>query len=405
MITAACLLGLVPILVNHYLSAPNFSPRYRKRSVLGGVLWLGLGLGLNELVFNALGIPRADSWGHYVTGLELAQYMKAGDWDYIWSHGLSSNPGFQVLVGLLHFFTGMGLIGMETLTCFLGFWGCLILTRHFANILPQNTLAPQSLFFVTFLPSAIFWTSSLIKEAFIFWGICLFYSSLMPSGQTDRFKLRLQAVIGFAAGIILRPYTMMAWVCAVGAVVTYKSRRIIVSLAVIAGFFVAAGLFRDQLKVESIEEARAFGESMSRTTLSLQGEGAESSIMGPQIFFVSGAISLFFRPFPWNIRAIRLVVSSAEIWIISLLIIVGWKRATRTERRLMVRRPDIMVSVLVCMAFSILFTYMVNEGQVARARLQAMPALLTLAYVPLLLRYTRKVEQARMKMGGPVRVR
>jgi hypothetical protein len=332
--------------------------------------------------------------------MELAHHMMVSDWNYVWDYAGTSNRGFHIYVGLLYFLTGIHKTAAEALNAFLGFWGALALTRHFVRNVPNYILVPNSIFVVTFLPSALFWTSILIKEALMFWGICLFFTSVIPSGPKEKFKFGFSALIGLTVGIIMRPYTMVAWACSLAVVILYKSRRIMVSAVMVLGMIISVGFMASQLGIENVEEAEEFAKDWSQMTRNLQyemPEGAESTITGKPIVFVSGAISLFFRPFPWNVRALRLVISSAEIWTISGLIILGWKRATRADRRLMLSSPDVLVSILVCLAYCMLFTFIANEGQVARARLQAMPALLTLAYVPYLLRYSRKVERKRMR--------
>ena len=111
------------------------------------------------------------------------------------------------------------------------------------------------------------------------------------------------------------------------------------------------------------------------------GYGSEGAI-----FFLSGFTSIFFRPFPWEIRSLRVLISSAETWAVTILLIYGWLRLTPFERKLALKTPAIQAAILVCMVFSVFFTYLPNEGLMVRQRVQMIPALLVLSFFPLFLR-------------------
>lgn len=358
---------------------------------------------LNNFILQSLGTARGDDIWHHMMATELAEQMTLGNWSFVASYFTSGNRAFHLWVGFLYFLTGIGKSGAEGLNAMFGIWGALALTRHLANSLPQSTRVPDSMLLVTLLPSAIFWTSILLKESLLFWAMCIFFTSTLPSQQGNNFRLSIMALISLMVGIPLRPYTMIAWTVSITVVTFYRSRRVVLSAIMAVGLIFSANFFGGQIEtkgkgemVGGATELLGFAEKYSESARKWQVEG-DSTIGGPQIFLVSGAISLFFRPFLWNVRAVRLVLTSAEIWTISLLIIFGWAQASPTDRRLLWGRPDVSVSLLVCMAFSVLFTYLPNEGIIARSRLQAMPALLTLAYMPLLQRHSRRVERQRMR--------
>lgn len=389
----------------YYLSAPNFSTGYRIITILGGFVWILLGLGLNSILLQNFGVFRADDVWHDDMAMQLAQHMSRGNWQFVASYFKPGNPAFHLWVGFLYFLTGIGKASAEGLNALFGFWGTLALTRHLGNTLPMSTRVPYRVLLVTLLPSAIFWASLLLKEALMFWSMCIFFTSMLPSEFGKNFRFSFLGLIGALVGMTLRPYTMITWVVSISVVTLYRSRLVLLSAIMVAGLIFSASIFGRQIEqkvdVESSGSAGGtdmlgFAEGWSEKTQQLKfGDG--STIEGRQIFLVSGAISLFFRPFLWNFGSLRMAITSLEIWIISFLIIFGWLRTSPTQRRLMWARPDVPVCVLVCMAFSVLFTFLPNEGIVARSRLQAMPALLTLAYLPLLLRHSRRAERTRMR--------
>lgn len=389
------LICCVPFLVSHYLSANRFTQNFRMLALIGGFVWLILGLGGNDVIFSLLGVERMDDYWHDQQGRVVAEWLALGNWEAIGEYAITGNARFHLWVGGWYCLIGLGKTTLEAFNCFLGFWGTLALTRYFSECYPSASSVNKKLLLVTFLPSAVFWNTILIKEGLMFWSICLFFVSTMPRGNSAKFALGLWTVPAFATGLLLRPYTMVAWVCAIGAVAIYKSGRVLVSLVLVAGLVASIGFFSSQLQIESVEDARALGETNAEihTTIATGG----STIYGPSIFFVSGAVSLFFRPFIWNVRAFRLVISAVEIWSISLLMIFGFLSINSVSRHALLSRADVQVSILVCIAFCIIYTFMVNEGQIARSRLQAMPALLTLAYIPMALKMSQKEFRMRNK--------
>ena len=78
---------------------------------------------------------------------------------------------------------------------------------------------------------------------------------------------------------------------------------------------------------------------------------------------------------------------------------------SRVEWRRICRNPAIWVACLVCIPFFAFFTYTVNEGLLARQRIQMYPALLVLLATPILLRQRagrggRKSEGGGTEVGG-----
>ena len=59
---------------------------------------------------------------------------------------------------------------------------------------------------------------------------------------------------------------------------------------------------------------------------------------------------------------------------------------TNVEWRRIFRNPSVWVACLVCIPFFAFFTYTVNEGLIARQRVQLVPALLVLLATPILQR-------------------
>lgn len=398
-IFCSALCCVIPVMVRHFLSTERFTPQFINIVVLGGMFWLAMGVIGNDILLSFLDVGRADDMWHDENGIKVAEWLYVGNWDAIINHMTDGNTRFHLWIGAWYSVAGVGKTSLEALNCVIGLWGALALTRYLGSMYESPMWASDYLLLVVLLPSAVFWTSLLIKEALMLWSICIFYTSVMPVENGKKFRFGLLTLVSFVVGTLLRSYTMMAWVCAIGIVSVMKSGRILVAMFLVAGLVFSLAFFSSQVGIESLQEAKTFGEGQAAIHVNL--EDARSTIHGTRILFVSGFEGLFFRPFLWNVRSMRLLVSAAEIWFITLSIVYGWYTLTPSDRRKLLSRPDVEVSILVCGAFCILFSYIVNEGQLARIRLQALPAMITLAYAPFVLKRERGslLSKNRRKIG------
>jgi hypothetical protein len=129
-----------------------------------------------------------------------------------------------------------------------------------------------------------------------------------------------------------------------------------------------------------------------------QGSAIEHS-SGKPIFFVSGFINAFFRPFPWRVGSLRVFLSCLETWSMTVAIAVVWWKYGKTFGRLSWKMPSVKASTMGTIWMCILLSYFPNEGLVARQRVQMIPGLLTLALAPMML---REAFRERMRLAGLV---
>ena len=382
---AASLMVAVPFFVRHYLSGNRFSKPLYNSIIVVGLIFVSLGFGLNEFFLNALNVSRADDDYHHYMASEILMAIKYSNWDHVADYAALGNKSFHILLGTFYSLTNVGKVGAETFNCFLGFWAGLMLLRFFVAHLSNSVRVPNWILPLVFFPSLFFWTSILYKEALMYWSICLFFTSTVPASSGGKFQITLCSLTGFMMGMLLRPYSVVIWAVSVAMSIMIMSGRFLYVLMAVGIMIAAVTLAANQLEVERFAEAKEFADSWAARTSSQVGEGAGSAIEygGSTIFGVSGAVSLFFRPFIWNVRALRIVMSSVEIWTITLLILFSWAFLDSKGLRLQLWRPDAIISIMVCLCYSVLFTYVANEGQIVRLRLSVMPAILTLAWLPL----------------------
>jgi hypothetical protein len=382
------LMGLVPLLVNHYLSGPSFTPKFRQQVICGGIIWIVYSLFGEGFVYDMLGISPMDAYVHWTHADKAAAELARGRWPFT-STIPQANEAYVAYLALLTYLLGISYHLAVTINGWLGFWGGLVLAKCIGGLFPHGKDHSPWLFLVIFFPSTIFWTTGNLKEAFMYWSGCqIFAVTFVRSGGL--FSLITPgAVAGILVGGLFRPHVCAVWLasCA-GVTLLRRGQRLYALLMLLALPIVMTGL--QSVTGVDVSSPTAALEHWSKRGVTLVAPTQQSSNIefGPEgpIFFVSGFTSVFFRPFPWQVGSVRVFITGMETWTLTLILILGWWKMTSVERSILVRLPPIQAAALVCFMFSIFFTYLPNEGIMVRQRVQMVPALLVLAFVPYFLR-------------------
>ena len=378
----------VPFLVNHYLKGFPFTRQMRQMVWLGGIFWLMFAFLNEQYVYYFLGLAPMDAAKLWGQSAFAAQEIGRNHWPFKSDLPLG-NEAYLVYLAYLQLLTGCSSTLPVVINGWSAFWGGLVLARSLGNILPHGTSRSLWLLFIIFFPSTVFWTTSNMKEAFMYWGGCQVFSLVFPRRSSSTW-LNPGAIAGILVMGILRPHVCAIWLGSCGSVAfSQRGQRIYALLFLAALPLVQAGLNRTVGGVELSSPTAAIDRLARQQAAQLAGDAGKSRIeYGEEgaIFFVSGFTSIFFRPFPWEIRSFRVLLSSLETWTLTLLMLFGWLRITSFERGLALRTPAIQAAMLACIVFSIFFTYLPNEGLMVRQRVQMIPALLVLTFFPLFLR-------------------
>jgi hypothetical protein len=239
-----------------------------------------------------------------------------------------------------------------------------------------------------FLPSLMYWTSTISKEAIVILGMGFFICGigLVFEGRKS-FSGVLLMVFGSAITGVVRPnITLLLLVSAVAALLLPWSRTVIrrtnptVRLAaVIVLLLVLIPVVAATRQLLHLAPDQGFIQG------GLNVAQSESSIGGNSSFAVAtptsfigvpyAIISVLFRPFPWEVRTPLMLLSSLE----SLGLIVWSARVIlRWHRRLIRPRLDglMLMSIMYLLVFCFLFSSLGNFGLLVRERVQVLPFLL-----------------------------
>ncbi len=253
---------------------------------------------------------------------------------------------------------------------------------------------------VIFFPSTVFWTSGNMKEGLTYWGICMMYSAVLTTDSRSSL-VTPSLIAGTIVCGLMRPHMAIAWLIAIGSVMLLTRGRKVYALICLAALPI---LFA---KMQTLAHTDFSSVDKTLQMLQTRSDGLRSmggSVQtGPSIPVISGILAIFFRPFPWESHSFFMAVCALEIWTVTITMFRSWWKATAEGRRILWRMPAIRVALFAVLITSVLFSYLPNDGLLARQRVQIVPALMILTVLPLglrsYLRNTRRIANARTAFG------
>ncbi len=379
----------IPVLVDRTLNHQTFSTNLRHQIMLGGWIWLAYAVCHQMISGTLFGIWFTDEVQHNIMAQGLMDLIDRGKWNEIWAFAKPGTNAWQLYLAFLYSYTLISNTGATIINMFFAFWGGLILVRVFVKILPP--IPPRSWpLLVIFFPSVIYWCTWNLKEGFMYWAICLVISGVGINKLTVADVLRVGT--GMMVGGLLRPHIMTGWVLAVLGVNLLLRRRAPLALVILVVLPLAVTAISSVANIEKPAVSSALDRAYRQAELLSSREGGSTIHYeeGRPILFVSGFESLFFRPYPWRVRHLGLLLSCVETWAMTLFMLWAWFSMPLQQWRFFLKMPHVRLAVLACLYFSLFFTFLANEGLLARQRVQAVPALLILAMIPILYRRAQK---------------
>lgn len=424
--------GMIVCLVLIIASVPLFGWVVRQE----GDPWL------SKVLWGALAVKFVSSMVRYFMievvyggSSDASRYHAAGVWfvnkfrDGDPIHPIPIMQGFPIetqrigdLVGGLYTVTGPSQHAAFFVFAYGCLWGQILMVRAFKVAVPEGDYRRYALL-VLFLPSIVYWPSSVGKEALmvLLLGVISYGGALLLAP-----KPRIKGVLFFVAGslavLLVRPHVavmsiaglLLAFVIAVlvgtrgepGQGPTDRPGRgrwvRVVGLVVLVAL---AGVGSSRLGEFFGDDDEGGGTQAVLDDAARQSAGGESEftpvgVSGPSQV-PAGFVSVYFRPFPWEANNVNALLAAAESLLLLGLFVVGWRRSVSFPK-LARQRPYLVFASVYMLLFAIGFSYIANFGILARQRVQALPFLLVLLALP---RFQGAlVGAARVSEGGNVDV-
>jgi hypothetical protein len=334
-----------------------------------------------------------DAVVYHDIGAGLAERFQAGDFD-TGLDSLSSTYFIAFFTGLIYTVIGPSVYAGFLLYSWLAFWGLYYFYRAFTIAVPDgNRSSYARLLF--FLPSILYWPSSIGKEAWMLFalGMVAFGVSRTLTGRT----VRGLVIAGFGLWLaaLVRPH--VAGMAALGLAVAYMVGRTqrrpspagsLMKVAVTAAVIVLATILVTRtlafLGEQGLDPEEGVTSILAQTSERTDRGGSSYAVPTPgfspvRLPWATGTI--LFRPFLFEAHNLQALVTALESALLLILTIRRGRpilRAVRSFRRL----PYVTFVIVYGGLFITAFSSIANFGILARERTQLLPFFLVLLAVP-----------------------
>jgi hypothetical protein len=326
-----------------------------------------------------------DSTDYHRVGSALARGFRSGDLTTM-GEALTSTGFIRVLTGALYTITGPTSIGGFIVFSWLGFGGLYFFYRAFRIGVPDGNRR-RFCYLVFFLPSLLYWPSSIGKEAWmsLTLGIAAFGSAKLL--RRDRGGLTV-AALGLTGAAIVRPHVAMIFLAALAVAYLVRkdgsrSRAVVAKAAALvvfaAGFVLLVGQVEELLRLDSLREQGTDAALQIATVRSEQGGSAFTPVEPTSpTRFGWAVVTVLFRPFPNEVGNLQAMSAALEAIVVAGLCVLALPAGLRALRRVR-ERPYVVFSIAYVLLFCYAFASIANFGILTRQRVQVLPFVLVLA--------------------------
>ena len=297
----------------------------------------------------------------------------------------------EFITGIIYSVIGPSFLGGFVFFSWLSFWGLFFFFRAFQVGVPDGDTRRYALF-LFFLPTMLFWPSSIGKEAWmtLALGIGSYGCSLLLARRPGA---SIYIILGVAGVLAVRPH--MALLLAAGVSLAYVLRASPAQRVVALGRTrTALGLgflgIGTLLVIRRVSEFFGIDE-FNLDTATEQLETAQRNTSTGDSEFVGGGASLtalpmnivtvLFRPFAFEVDSIPTLLAALEGTALMVLFLLSWPRLRTIPRRLR-KQPYVTYSLVYAILFCFIFSVFQNFGILARQRVLVFPLILVLLALP-----------------------
>jgi hypothetical protein len=158
--------------------------------------------------------------------------------------------------------------------------------------------------------------------------------------------------------------------------------RVIGVIVIVLASLVVVGKVQTYFGIKNLDVQSVTQELKTTRTQTALGNSAFTppNAQSP-LGYPEAAVTVLFRPFPWEAKSATVVVSSGEGLLLLGLVAVSWRRLRRLPHFL-VRNPYVLFCFVYCALFILAFANFSNFGILARERVQMLPMVLALLALP-----------------------
>ena len=336
---------------------------------------------------------QSDAAIYHAEGTRISEQFRDGVFD-TGLYSLTGTNFIRFTTGLLYTVTGPTRLGGFVFYSWLGFWGLFLFYRAFTVAVPQGRSRTYARL-IFFLPSLLFWPSSIGKEAWMMFtlGIAAYGAARLLSGLTVRGVA--YAGLGMWLAAMVRPH--IAGLVVLSLIVGILLRRPRVSfyrfgllgkLALLAVVMVASVFLLNRtaefLESSGFETGGGVTGVLQQTaerTGESGGSSFEPSILESPARAPIAIVTVLFRPFLFEASSAAAAAAALEATFLLGLTVVRFRwllSALRSVRE----QPYVGLSLVYTGLIVLAFSSIANFGLLARERVQLLPFYLVLFCIP-----------------------
>jgi hypothetical protein len=322
-----------------------------------------------------------DSNKYHEAGLLIMENFRAGNFDTGLPH-LTGTHFIRFFTGVLYTIIGPSRAGAFVIYSWLAFWGHFMFYKAFLVAVPDGRSRTYAKF-VFFLPTLLFWPSSLGKEAWMLFslGIAAYGVALLLRHNVGGLAI---AGLGMWLAALVRPY--MAGMVALGLAFAFVVRKrgegqkqmsmftkvcAVAILVLISSMLVTRT--QEFLAARNVP-TQALTSTLSEVSRRSTQGGSEfdpvdisNPVLAPVAF-----VTVIFRPFPTEAHTVRALISAVEGLFLLVLTIQRLPWIVFAFRRVR-RQPYVLMAAIYIALFVFAFSSIGNFGILARQRSMVLP--------------------------------
>jgi hypothetical protein len=329
---------------------------------------------------------RGDAYGYHQVGLLFFRSVRALDFSFI-TPPYFGTPFTERSAAFLYGAIGPTLLGAFVVFALLAFIGAWCFYRAHRISFPQGD---HRLYFLLlfFLPTMVFWPSSLGKDALIVFGLGVATYGIARLLHSFSFQAVGQFALGTAVTFGVRPpvAVMLMAGAAIGFLIHpgrlrdtlgHVASALLVAPVLAAGIWLAVGAAADAEEIEGLQGAAVAYET-AQTSFSISGSSSGFTPADPTspLGFVQAAATALFRPLPWEGGNLLAAAAGLEGMFILLLLLSRLPQAMRALR--LWRGGMIVTALTLFVSLLVPLSAMSNFGLLVRQRAQMLPFLFML---------------------------
>jgi hypothetical protein len=336
-----------------------------------------------------------DAIGYDLAGSALADVFRAREWDSPvlddFLPQLTGTPFIRLVIGLVYTVTGPTILGGFVFFSWLGFLGQVLFISAFRLAIPTGHVRRYAVL-VLFLPSLLFWPSSIGKESWMLLclGACAYGAARLLTNRRGGIPILAAALLGTA---MVRPHITLIIFAALftaylirrptSPTALHRAGKVVGILALVVGGLFIAGAVQNFFGLEGLD-AEAVDLVLDETgRRSTQGGSEFDNIRATSpARYPSAVVQVLFRPFPFEANSAQAIVASIEGLVLLGLFVASLPRLARLPL-VAVRQPYVTFAIAFAALFVLAFSAIGNFGILVRQRTQVYPFVLVAVALPL----------------------